>query len=92
MSVWWENGTLHKVHDDVEGTEMELEVIDEFGEVVTGARVSLQVTLFISITTLDVVLYHLDVLIGIPNIILIFSIQVSSALIASFKSTLSSPI
>ena len=44
---------------------MELEVVDEFGEVVTGARVSLQVTLFIIITTLNVVLYHLEVLIDI---------------------------
>jgi len=40
VSVWWENGSLYEVQD-VEGTEIELEV---FGEAVTGARVSLQAT------------------------------------------------
>ena len=44
VSVWWENGSLYEVQD-VEGTEIELEV---FGEAVTGARVSLQVIIIIT--------------------------------------------
>ena len=67
VSVWWENGSLYEVHD-VEGTEIQLKVLDD---AVRGARVSLQVTPITAI----VVLFYLDVDIDIiPNLILIFSI------------------
>ena len=63
VSVWWENGSLYEFHD-VEGTEIQLEVL---GEAVRGAQVSLQVTPITAI----VVLFYLDVDIDIiPNLIL----------------------